>query len=924
MNKKNDMVAFRRKAISVVSAIGIAVFAAGIPAGLQAAPDSTVAVPAPVIEWDFQHIENSAIFDTAGKSDGRLENGTHTSIDASHSGVTTAKDPSSRVLLHGPQLSGKHFTLSLWLNIRSGPTSYRMLRSGTLTLGVYRSNARLQYRSGTKFETLNTYPDPRGIIANNDGQWHYVAASYDEVAGGNVAVYVDGQQVMQTNSESAPAKDYDSALEIEIGSDNGKGEFAGTFSDIRVFDAVLSPDQVSAIYEADKNAYGKQTAAPPKPAASAQSTPKKHKAVAMDATLSDQALHSAWLDYRPAEPGTITTDETALLQQIIAPVSDPTIQTAANELELAINGIAGIKAGQAQDLPASPGVILGTPDTSPTIASWASRLPLQSAGNQGYVLQSVTNNGTPYLVVAGNSPSGVIVGTFALIRRMQLGQSLENVSIVDAPKTSIRLVNHWDFIPNAPDASLKGRNDSIFSWADLRSGHTEQIREWIRLLASAGYNGVCPTELNWSEGNNFLSHLAEVKTLGDICRDYGVKLYWTPNYLLAPLQSTADALYTAVPDFGGYLLKFGSEGQPGDPAPKTINQIARLLAPHGGTVLVRGFIYGKFSPLQDKLRVLIPYKFFSPLDGQYDKNVVIVGKSSPLDFEIREPINPLDGMLKQTRYGSEMMIAKDFPMSWLEVWKQWYDFDNQRNGPDTFNRDGINALVGIAMINPNVSWTYNPLNMLNYYGFGRLAWDPDLTAAQVRSEWVGMTFGPQSPAAPALNHILDQSMTVADDLMLYHGYRGVWIILQGGELRPKLPYPQEITAQGIGGDGVGSGLSAAYAPGVRAFYEDKTKNEDLLLFFHFLPYSYQLSNGRTIGEDMHDRLAEGVEGSKDMLEQWKTLDGQIDPQYFKYTTACFESYVDDAQKQQEKVEGAFATLLGHPLGQNTNSLTRAN
>ncbi len=917
----------------------IAIVVAGATLGLANAQTGSNAVPNPAIAWDFQHIQNGQVSDNAGKPSGKLENATSGLLDTAHAYVSVSKDPSSRVTLQLPKMSNKHLTISLWVNISKGSTSFHIMRGSTFSLGVYRQNAKMQYRSGTKFNDLNTYPDARGIIGN--GQWHHLAASYDESAGGKAVIYVDGVQVAEATADDAPSKGSDSDSKIEIGSLPPKSMYAGSMAEIRIFDAVLSPDQVRSIYDADKDAFGKH------PADASTVKPKAQTADAATSTASasdesddmdlesgklvtgsidpaDQALHAAWLDYRPAAPGAINGDESKLLQNVVASQSDPTIHTAADELDRAITAIAGIKPGNSTDATGAAGIILGTPGTSQLIANLADPSQLKQAGDQGYVLESVKNGGTPYLIVGANSPSGVIAGTFALIRRMQLGQPFLDLNIVDAPKTSIRLVNHWDFIPDSSDGSQKGRNNSIFNWADLRSGHTAEIHDWIRLLASAGYNAICPTELNWAEGNNFLTHTQEIRNLGDICRDYGVKLYWTPNCLLAPLPSTADTIYAAVPDFGGYLLKFGSEGQPGDPGPKTINEIARLLAPHGGNVLVRGFIYGKYSPIQDKLRVVIPYKFFGSNDGQYDKNVVIVGKSCPLDFEIREPINPLDGVLKQTRYGTEMMIGKDFPMSWLASWKRWFDFDNQRNGPGTFNENGIDAVVGVAMIHPNVSWTDNPLNMINYYGLGRLAWNPTLTSAQIRSEWIDMTFGPQSTAAPVVDGILTSSETFADDLMLYHGYRGVWVIIKEGDLRPKLPYPQQITRDGIGGDGIGTGLSAAYAPAVKAFYEDEKKNEDLLLFFHFLPYDYRLTNGRTLAEDMHDRLGEGVDGAKEMLAQWKTLDGKIDPKFFTYTTECFESYVTDAQKQQKKIEGGFTTLLGHPLWGENHTASNEN
>lgn len=870
----------------------------------------------PDAEWDFRRIEHDQLLDEGGKSVGRLEKAVARLLDPSHACVEVSGSDASRVVLAPPAgFSGESRTISLWVNIWWGSnTNLWILRTRNLRLGAYRGGALLRFRTADRFQTIGSYPDSRGSLGVGVGRWHHLAVSFD-VAGGKAALYVDGTRVAEAPSGAAPTERDEG--DIEIGS-----AFGGLVADVRLYGMAASAGQIRGIYEAEKGVYARSTLGP-----SGVDSATRLESAEPGIGLMDRALHAAWLDYRPAAPGAFAKSDIALLSRIMAVDTDPAIRTAAGELALAVEAILGVKPMRGTEGANIGGVVIGTPATSPMVAHLANRLKATLASGQGYILQALVVDGSSFLVVAANNPAGVVAGTFALIRRMQLGQTLADLNVADAPKTAIRLVNHWDYFRGFPGDDQSGsaddpeaegsRSNSIYSWTDLRSGRTARIREWARLLASAGYNAICPTELNWSEKNNFLEHLSEVKALAAIFRAYGIKLYWSPNYLLAPLPSTADALYAAVPDFGGYLLKFGSEGQAGDPEPKTINAIARLLAPHGGAVLIRGFIYGKYSPIQDKVREVIPYKFFTPLDGQYDSNVMVIGKSSPLDFEIREPINPLDGVLKKTRYGTEMMISKDFPMSWLESWKRWTDFDNQRGGLGSLNRDGINGVVGVAMIHPDVPWTSCPLNMVNYYGLGRLAWDPSLTSSQIRSEWIGMTFGPQSPAAPVVDHILACSETVADDLMLYHGYRGVWIQLRDGALRTKLPYPQQITRDGIGADGIGTGLSSVYAPGVRAFYEDKVKSEDLLLFFHFLPYGYRLANGRTLAEDIGDRLREGVAGAAAMLQQWKTLEGKVDPRYLACTAKFLESYAADAQRRQNEVEAGFAALRGAPLAGNS-------
>ena len=212
--------------------------------------------------------------------------------------------------------------------------------------------------------------------------------------------------------------------------------------------------------------------------------------------------------------------------------------------------------------------MLGTPTGSELIRSMSNELGLSKVNDDGFVLKSILYSGNSYIVVAANEPAGVIFGTFELIRKIKLQQDLAKLDFVSNPKVKIRIVNHWDWFRGTEGDDWHGkkidpfnwennRYNSIFSWEDLSTGNTKLIEDWARLLASAGWNAICPTEMNWQEQNNYLHHLNEVEKLAEIFRQHGIKLYWSPNYLLALNKATADSLYARVPDFGGYLLKLG-------------------------------------------------------------------------------------------------------------------------------------------------------------------------------------------------------------------------------------------------------------------------------------------------------------------------------------------------------------------------------
>ncbi|MHC4540132.1 MAG: hypothetical protein ACYS74_10180, partial [Planctomycetota bacterium] len=219
------------------------------------------------------------------------------------------------------------------------------------------------------------------------------------------------------------------------------------------------------------------------------------------------------------------------------------------------------------------------------------------------------------------------------------------------------------------------------------------------------------------------------------------KLYWSPSYLLALEQETADQLYARVPDFGGYMMKLGSEKQNGDPRPPMVNRIADTLKPYGGYTLVRGFCYGNYRYTPEPYRDLIPYDLFAPEDGKFRDNVVLVPKGSAGDWDYSAPIPAIDGAMKKTLSGSELVIDKGFPSSWVEKWKWWLDQDTYRSGPGSFNKSIAHCIMGVAMISPQAAWAESPLNMVNYYGLGRLAWNPDLTVDEIYIEWIRQTFG---------------------------------------------------------------------------------------------------------------------------------------------------------------------------------------
>jgi len=857
--------------------------------------------------WEFDEGQGSTTADsTGGAPDGQLG-----SVDVTwrnHGNNTYClqfkEDVDSGVVIpHSSSYTVSEGTYCHWVNFWWGGHRTSMLeKNETFRIRLYRSYADCRFED-TSGKQVENKAYPRGQACVTPAEWTHIAVTADS---SNIKMYVNGElahTVPFTGNTLKQASD-----SFYIGG-SPYGEFTGCIDDMRIYNRVLSPQEISNIYAYKKDFYANSDVQQP----SAEFIGDRGYTERLPQP-GDEPLYEAWLHYRPMEDSALKSAYEKVFKNVVVQGNHPVVRTAGEELGYALKKMLGHRIESTVKLQADGNIILGTPQTSPLIASVQSKLNLSRIGREGFVIERLKVDGKNCLVVAANSPAGVVYGTFALIRRLQLRRSADNLDIAEKPKTSVRIINHWDFFRGfKDDAWIRqgSRRDSIFSWQDLKTGNTKRIRDWARLLASAGFNAICPNEINWSERNNFLQHLDEVKVLADILRNYGIKLYWAPNYLFAPKQSTADALYKYVPDFGGYLLKFGSEGQPGSPGPENVNAIARTLAPYGGEVLLRAFIYGQHFDSEEKHRSKIAYLYFVPLDGQYDKNVTIVQKFTPFNFEVRAPINPLDGAIKKTRYGTEVMVAKWFPMSWIQTRKRWLEFDNYKDGPGSFNKNYIDCVLGDSLMSPVPSWTSNPLNMVNYYGLGRLAWNPDLSVEDVQGEWIKMTFGLDKSVQSTVSKILLLSSEVAQNLTLYSDYRGIRIMYHGDEIRTRhKSFFSELNREGIGADGIGAGFGSVYAPEVQKLYEDPVQSEDYLLAFRYLPYDYKLTNGKTIIQDIYSVHNQGVDGAKEMLALWKTLEKKVDARRHLATKVNFEEFVKTAVARRDKVHKSFIELTG--------------
>ena len=812
-------------------------------------------------------------------------------------------------------------TICFWLNAGWDRTTVVQSDNGSFRLTQYRGDFQVRFRGEDNFVygpgILNYdwpkydmrewafYGHPRAAIG--DSEWHLFAVSYDD-EGKKITGWRDGKLISVVDLSTLEVESLRRAGLSKI--TTGKA-FRGFIDDLRIYNTVLTDAEIRGIYNSTKSVYAGRD----------DTIAHKKEADIYKYQEKDRTLYQAWLQYNPTE-----SSDQNILKSIVAEGDNSTIQTAATELSNAAKSMFDFKPSIKAKAVKGAKVVLGTIQTSKWIREHADELKLDQIKEDGFIIKAVKEGNKTTLVVAGDIPAGVIFGSFDLIRRIQLGQDLSEFDVLENPQISIRMIDHWSYFRGLRLDAWRGggRDGSIYSWAELKSGDTKLIRDWVRMMASVGWNAICPSEVNWDYRDNYLDHLDEVEILAGICRDYGITLYWSPSYLLALDHKTADAIYARVPDFGGYMMKMGSEKQNGDPRPHMVNRIADTLSPYGGTVVLRGFVYGNSRYTPKPYRTLIPHDIFAHNDGIFSKNVVIVPKGSAGDWDYSAPIPAMDGAFKKTLSGSELVIDKSFPSSWVEKWKWWLEQDTYRDGPGSLNKSIAHCIMGVSMINPRPAWTRSPLNMINYYGLGRLAWNPDLSLDEVYNEWIVQTFGNDPVVIDTIKRILLLSDDVARKLYMYRGYRGIWIDKGDAKLvENKLPYTINRDKIGPTTPELQKRILAQYSPGLREVYGDPLRSEEYLSAFHTRGYDYRLSIGRTLIEDIFGGMEEAVGLSEQMSKLWNTLEGKIDQHRFEYAQKNLVDFIRDSQNTRDRTVAAFEEHTGMKRTPALSRLTKS-
>jgi alpha-glucuronidase len=647
-----------------------------------------------------------------------------------------------------------------------------------------------------------------------------------------------------------------------------------------------------------------------------------------------------WLRYAALDEATVQQYRAVIPSSVVVLGNAPQQRSAQQELARGIRGMLARTLRQESELPNQPSIVLGT------IEQIRQRFAITtSLSTDGYWLKAATLNGTRHIVIAGANDAGVLYGSFAFLRKIALGESINELDETQSPSVAIRWVNQWDNINGTIERGYGGA--SIF-W---ENGHAREdlsrVREYGRVLASLGINGCSINNVN--ADTKFLSAelIPQVARIADALRPWGVRValavdFGSPKNLgllnsfdpldpdvIAWWKSKADEVYRAVPDFGGFVLKADSEGRVG---PSTYNRthaeaanvVARALKPHGGVIFYRGFVYDHNmdwrNPKNDRARAA--YDNFHGIDGDFDDNVIIQIKNGPIDFQVREPASPLFGALDQTKESIELQITQEYfgqarhLVFLVPMWKETLDFDMRIRDRASPVKQLVAGFVGVSNVGMDENWYGNHMSQANLYGFGRLAWNPDLTAKRIAEEWTGLTFGTDSVIQKT---VVDLQLSSWRTYENYTGPLGLQTLTDivgnhygvAVEASERNGWGQwhKADAMGVGFDrtvATGTGFTGQYSPAVKAMYESmETCPDDLLLFLHHVPYTYKLHSGKTVIQFLYDSHYEGADSVAKYVHDWKALKNAVDDRRYQEVLAQLEYQAGQAVVWRDAVNNWF-------------------
>ncbi len=612
-----------------------------------------------------------------------------------------------------------------------------------------------------------------------------------------------------------------------------------------------------------------------------------------------------------------------------------------NEFERALPAILDQEIPIGPNKPTGNAVVIGTVNDLKKINVDISQADRHQLDDEGFLIRLHQTGENKWIVITANTDIAVLTGTFHFLRILRTQQDIQDIDILSCPRIRHRLLSHWDNIDGTIERGYAGH--SLWKWGQLPAKIDSRYHDYARACASVGINGAILNNVNAQAESLTTKYIAKMAALADVLRPYGIRVYLTAVFS-APTElgglatsdprdpavaqwwkKKADEIYSMIPDFGGFQIKASSEGQPGPQDyganhDDGANMLAEALRPYRGVVLWRAFVYGTTI---DTDRFKCAYKEFVPLDGSFRPNVFVEVKNGPIDFQPREPFHPLFGAMSKTPLALELQITQEYLGQAVHLvylapmWKEILDSDTYAKGTgSTVARivDGslygytTSAIVGVANTGSDRNWCGHHFAQANWYAFGRLAWDYQLSAESICDEWIRMTWSNDPVVLDAIKTMMLGSWEACVDYMTPLGLHH--IMQEGHHYGPNPAfnstrrtdwssvYYHRADANGLGFDRSSAGsntVSLYHSPLREQLDKIETCPEKFLLWFHHVPWDYRLQSDRTLWDELQYRYDAGVKYVEKMRSIWETLHGKIDPQRYEHVSKRLKEQQKNAE-----------------------------
>jgi len=675
------------------------------------------------------------------------------------------------------------------------------------------------------------------------------------------------------------------------------------------------------------------------------------------AIVSAEDGYRLWLRYDQVPAPTLAAYRSRITSVIVEGRS-PTAEIIKNELRNGLNGLLGTSVPLAEKVESDGAILVATSNSSLiTGAKWKQQL--KALGPEGFRIATLTVAGHQVTVIGSQSEVGALYGVFYYLRLLQTLKPIARLDVSEKPRVQLRILDHWDNLDGTIERGYAGR--SLWNWGELPQKIDPRLSDYARANASIGINGVLINNVNANAQILTAEYLGKVAALADLFRPYGIRVYLSARFSAPielgglktadPLDSEvsawwkqkADEIYRLVPDFGGFVVKANSEGQPG---PRTYNRshadganmLAAAVAPHHGLVIWRAFVYDYKAGYD---RAGAAYAELQPFDGKFAPNVLLQVKNGPIDFQPREPFHPLFGAMPRTQVVPEFQITQEYLgfsnhlVFLAPMWREFLDSDTYARGrgstvtrvvDGSLYRQRITGIAGVANTGTDRNWTGHPFLQANWYAFGRLAWNPDLSSRQIAEEWIAMTLTHDPRASSAIARVMLASREAVVDYMtplgLHHLFWGGhhygpapwWDKEKRDDWNPV--YYHRADARGVGFDRTptGSNTVAQYhEPVSQRFGSLSLCPEQYLLWFHHVDWDHRLKSGRTLWDELALHYQRGVNWVRATRKQWEALKGAIDSERYEEVARKLSIQERDAIAWRDACLLYFQTFSQRPL-----------